>query len=265
MKNINTSNKRYVFIGGKQIGVDCLMQLLDKKTIPELVIVNMDDDGKKDNWHASLLKLAVFEGLNVIHSKKVSDTEVIGKIREINPEIIFCIGGTQIIPDSILKIPRLGCLNIHPAFLPKYRGRYSTAHAIFNGEKYTGVTIHWMDKGIDTGPIIIQEKIEIEDIDTAKSLYDKFTLTGGLLFGKFLDMWLNDKEIVSYKQNENEATYYSKQLPGGGEIDWSWNGEKIKRFIRSMTFEPFPPPQFKIGKKKMVIVDEKCIKKTNDD
>jgi methionyl-tRNA formyltransferase len=189
--------------------------------------------------------------------KKLSDPELIEAFKIIQPEIVFCIGGVRLIPQEILKIPRLGCLNIHPALLPKYRGRYSTVHAIFNGESHTGVTLHWMDKGIDSGPIILQESIVIEHNDTAKSLWEKFTVEGEKLFVEFLDLWSTGNSIPSKAQDEEFATYYQKALPNNGEIDWAWSGEKIRNFIRAMTFEPFPPARLKIGTKNMVVVDEK--------
>lgn len=245
-----------VFIGGKQIGANCLRQLLKKKITPKLVIANLDDKGK-DTWHESLVRVAEEQNLPVIKNKKLNDAEPAKKIKEAIPEIIFCIGSTQLVPKEILLIPKLGCLNIHPALLPKYRGRYSTAHAIFNGEEHTGVTVHWMDKSIDSGPIIMQEQIKISEDDTAKTLYDKFTLVGEKLFVKFLEMMSSGKEIKTVPQDESQATYYPKELPNKGEINWDWDGKKIRNFIRAMTFEPFPPASFMIGKKKMVIIDEK--------
>ena len=252
-------NKNCVFIGGKQIGVNCLKQLLKREIAPRLVIGNVDDNGE-DTWHESLVRVAGENSLDTVKNRKVKEPEVIRKIKEINPEIIFCIGGTQLIPTEVLAIPRLGCLNIHPALLPKYRGRYSTVHAIFNGEKYTGVTAHWMDEGIDSGPIIMQEKIKIEEEGTAKTLYDKFTSVGEKLFVEIIEKWINEEEITSTPQNENESTFYKKELPNNGEINWEWDGKKIRNFIRAMTFEPFPPASFKIGSKEMVIVDKKYFK-----
>jgi UDP-4-amino-4-deoxy-L-arabinose formyltransferase/UDP-glucuronic acid dehydrogenase (UDP-4-keto-hexauronic acid decarboxylating) len=261
MKNKNIEyNKRCVFIGGKQIGVDCLKQLLAKGVTPQLVIANMDDDGNT-LWHESLVKAASQYKLPLIKKLRVSNPHVINEIKKINPEIIFCIGGTQIIPEEVLNIPTLGCLNIHPALLPKYRGRYSTVHAIFNGEKKTGVTAHWMDTGIDSGPIIKQKKITITNSDTARTLYDKFTTVGGELFKEVIDQWLLGKKIHSKPQDERKATYYPKGLPNNGEINWNWNGKKIYNFIKAMTFEPFSPASFTIGDKNMVIVDEKYVKK----
>lgn len=254
------NDKICVFIGGKQIGVNCLRVLIKEGVIPKLVIGNVDDKGR-DSWHQSLVKVAKALGLNVIVGKRVKDLEVIEKIKAVNPEVIFCIGGTQLIPKEVLNIPKYSCLNIHPALLPKYRGRYSTAWAIFNGEEYSGVTAHFMDEGIDAGPIIFQKKIKIKDYDTAKSLYDRvLTKTGEKLFIKFVKLWLSGSKITSRPQDEKLASYYPKGLPNNGEIDWSWEGPKILRFIKAMTFEPFPPVEFKIGNKKMVIVDKKYFK-----
>lgn len=254
------SNTTCVFIGGKQIGVECLRKLLARNITPKLVIANPDDTGR-DSWHESLLKVAREAGLSVIAGKKVRDPELIKKLKKVKPEIIFCIGGMQIIPKEVLSIPRLGCLNIHPALLPKYRGRFSTAHALFNGEPYTGATLHFMDEGIDSGPIILQKKVWIDKEDTARTLYDKvLTGAGGELFTEFLNLWLGGKKIPARPQSEKEATYYPKGLPNNGEIDWNWDGAKIERFIRAMTFPPFPPATFSIGKKKMVIADEQRFK-----
>lgn len=252
-------NKNFIFIGGKQIGVNCLRKLLEFKIRPSLVIGNIDDLGK-DSWHQSLVKFALENNLSTIKKRKVREPFVIKRIKEINPDIIFCIGGTQMIPSEVLKIPRLGCLNIHPALLPKYRGRFSTVHALFNNEKYTGVSAHWMDEGIDSGPIIFQEKFKIEKEDTAKSLYDKFTKVGTNIFVKFVTYWMKGKKISSKQQNKKEATYFPPGLPNNGEIDWTWDGQRILRFIKAMTFEPFPPVTFKIGDKEMVIADKKYFK-----
>jgi len=239
------------------LGVNCLKQLLENNIQPQLVIGNPDDLGEDSIFHDSLLKFASDEKLEIIRGKKLSDPYIIASFKKIQPEIIFCIGGTRLLPKEILETPKLGCINIHPALLPKYRGRYSTAHAIFNGETKTGATLHWMDEGVDSGPIISQVSITIEQSDTAKTLWGKFTVEGEKLFGSFLELWLSGNSIPSKSQDESLATYYPKALPNDGIIDWSWPGVKIRNFIRAMTFEPFPPAQLKIGNKTMVIVDEK--------
>ena len=251
MKSINS-----IFIGGKQIGVDCLRELVRAGMRPSLIIANSDDTGA-DTWHESLVRVAAEMKIPHTVGKKVKDPEVIKHIASIKPDIIFCIGGTELIPQTVLSVPTVGTINIHPALLPKYRGRFSIPHAIFNGEKEVGVTLHFMDEGMDTGPIILQKTFPLSDDDTAKIAYDNFTKVGTEAFIEFLDMLKKDSPIRSRSQDESHATNYPKGLPAGGEIDWSWDGGTIKRFIRAMTFEPFPPPSFKLGKKTMVIVDEK--------
>ncbi|MFH1202698.1 MAG: formyltransferase family protein [Candidatus Omnitrophota bacterium] len=250
-------NKKCVFIGGKPIGNICLLELLKRNIAPTFVIPNLDDKGRYLVWHESLAKISRQNSLKVLSPNKLNDQKIIKKIKEAHPDIIFCIGSTRIIPPEIIKIPKLGCLNIHPGPLPKYRGRYSTAYSIFNGETYTGVTLHWIEKGIDSGPIIMQRTIRISSEDTARCLYEKFTAEGHKLFVKFLKIWLSGKKIVSIPQDDHLATYNPMVLPARGEINWSWNGKKIRDFIRAMTFEPFPPASFTLGEKRMVIVDEK--------
>jgi len=253
------NTKKVVFIGGKQIGVNCLRVILNNGIRPDLLIPNMDDESVSESWHESINFVAKEAGLN-IYKNKLKDSETVTMIRNIRPEIIFCIGSNQIVPEEIINIPKEGVINIHPALLPKYRGRFSTAHVLFNGEKKTGVTLHYIDKGMDTGPILFQKEYQISDTDTAKDVYDNFTKVGTNLFVKFVNKWVKGDKLLSYKQNEKEASV-CKGLPNDGKIDWKWSGEQINRFIRSMTFEPFPPTSFKIGDKNMVIVEEKYFNK----
>lgn len=254
------ANKKCVFMGGKQIGVDCLNILLEKGIRPDVVIPNSDDESPKETWHDSLAKTAEAAGLEVMRGKNLREPEVLAKVKEINPDMIFCIGGVHIVPKEILAIPKSGTINIHPALLPKFRGRYSTVHALFENEKETGATLQFMEDTMDTGPIVSQKAFPITDFDTARTVYDKFTVAGGELFRNFVDLWKADRKIDSYRQDESKATTYPKGLPNDGKIDWSWDGKTIERFIRAMTFEPFPPADFKVGDKEMVIIDKKYFK-----
>ena len=245
-----------VFMGGKQIGANALRILIEAGLRPEFVVANLDDTGV-DTWHESLVRVAHEAGVEVITGEKVRDTNVVRRITEASPDLIFCIGGTQIIPKEVLAIPPQGTLNIHPALLPKYRGRFSTVHALFNDEKETGATLHFMDENLDSGPIIAQKRFPITPVDTGKTVYDKFTDAGTVLFRELIDRIKRGEEIVGTPQNEDDATYYPKGLPGDGKIDWNWDGKTIERFIRAMTFEPFPPADCMVGDKHMLIIDEK--------
>jgi len=250
--------KSCVFIGGKQFGVDCLRILLASDKKPKLVVPNPDDGGV-DTWHESLAKASRENGLSTAKETNLNSESLIERISKIKPDIIFCIGGTQILPKKLLHIPPKGCVNIHPALLPKYRGRYSIPHAIFNGDKQIGATVHFMDEGMDKGPIIAQKKITLSQDDTAKTAYEKFTSVASKMFSELVDDWVKGKTISATPQDESEATYYPLGLPNAGVLDWSWDGERVRNFIRAMTFEPFPPACFYLGQKRMVIVDDSYV------
>ena len=205
------------------------------------------------------MKLAKKNKIKVLTLKQLSKKILRNKL--LNIDIIFCIGSTQILPRQIIDLPKLGTLNFHPSLLPKYRGRYSTVHAIFNGDKITGVTAHFLGKEIDTGKIIKKKIIKIRPHYTAKDLYNEFSKEGTKLFLKIFNKVVNRKKIKSYKMNKLKLKYKKKSLPNNGKINWSWNGKKIFNFIKSMTFEPFEPPSFYIGKNKYLIISEKKIKK----
>ena len=248
-----------IFIGGKSIGYQALSILIRKKNKPNYFVGNLDDSGKDNIWHKSSLKLAKKNKIKIVNLKYLNKEIEKKKLKGV--DIVFCIGSTQIISNKIINLPRLGCLNFHPSLLPKYRGRYSTVHSIFSGDTVTGVTAHWIGKKIDAGNIISKKKIKIKPHYTARDLYIEFTKKSIKLFLEILKKIESGMKIGSYKIANSKLKYYKKALPNNGEINWNWKGKKIFNFIRSMIFEPFPPPYFYIGKKKYVIISHKKIKK----
>ena len=155
MKKLN-----YIFIGGKQLGYNCLNFLLKKKNKPIFLVPNLDDNGKDNIFNKSIKKLAKKKKIRVMNLNNLS--RILDK-KKIIIDVIFCLGSSQIIPKKILKKSTLGALNIHPSLLPEYRGRYSIPHAIFAGEKYSGISSHWIGQKIDTGRVISQVKIKIKN------------------------------------------------------------------------------------------------------
>jgi len=128
------------------------------------------------------------------------------EIKKYNPDLIVTCAYGQIVPKEVLDIPKLGCINVHASILPKYRGGAPIHYAIINGEEETGITIMYMDIGMDTGDIIEIEKIKIEDNDTVETMHDKLSILGANLLEKVLP------EIITrtnnrIKQNDEEATY----------------------------------------------------------
>ena len=245
-----------ILYAGKKFG-NLVLKKMIKSNPPEYLIPNLDDVGKDDKLHESTIKIAKKAKIKILNNEKLKNLNLT-KNKLI--DYIICAGSTVIIPKDILKSCKHGAINFHPSLLPKYRGRYSTVHAIFNDERYTGVTCHWIDSGIDKGNIISQKKFKIKTHHTARDVYENFTHEAFKLFKIVYSKILNQKKIKS-KRVKAKTKYRKKHLPNQGQINWNWNGKKILNFIRSMTYEPFEPPSFNLGKKKYFIVDQKLIKK----
>lgn len=246
---------KVVFFGGRPLGALCLEELIKRKIDIELVVPNYDEF-ENGLWYRSTARIAKDSGLRVYKIKNICNDEGIKLIAKINPDIIFSIFFLQILKKPILDIPKIGCINIHFAPLPKYRGFYPQMRAIINNETIHGVTMHFMDEGIDSGDIIIQKTVPILNTDTGKDLYYRCVDVGFEIFKEGLEYILSNN-IPRKPQNHNEATYYKKEIPNNREIDWSWDKRRIYNFIRALSFEPFPPPFFYLGNKKFIIIQEK--------
>lgn len=154
-----------------------------------------------------------------------------------NLDLIVVTAYAKIIPESMLNLPKYGCINVHGSLLPKYRGASCVQTAILNGDKETGVTIMKMDKGLDTGPIIYQEAIGIGPKDTAGSLYYKLSDLGGKILPGAVKKYING-ELAAVPQDDAKANYVGMLKKEDGKIDWSKNAEFNERFIRAM--QPWP-------------------------
>ncbi len=153
------------------------------------------------------------------------------------PDIIASIYYRYLIPENLIELVKNRIFNLHPSLLPRYKGCSSLTWAMINGEKYVGYTYHYLTSNIDSGNIILQKTVEIEDWDTQITLYHR------LMF-KAADDFLEalDKVQIGYngvEQNGNE-TYFNRGCPFEGRIDKSWDDSKIERFIRAMNYPPLP-------------------------
>ena len=155
---------KVVIFGCQQIAVDFISFLKNNNvSIPLIITYELPLD--KTYGYESVIEKFSNGETEVLNPKSVN-INIINKVKSINPDIIFSIYYRKILPKSLLKIPRLGCINIHPSLLPKYRGPIPTAWAIENGESEFGITIHYMDEGIDTGDILVQKEYQILENET---------------------------------------------------------------------------------------------------
>lgn len=158
------------------------------------------------------------------------------------PDIIISIYYRHIIPDEIIRIVNGKIMNLHPSVLPKYRGCSSVTWALINGETEYGFTYHYIDNGIDTGNIILQHKLPIEQWDTQYSLYNKVMFKSMEYFNQAFELLVNGYEGL---KQSGAPSYFKRGCPFEGKIDDSWEYDKIERFIRAMYFPPYKGAEYK--------------------
>ena len=150
---------------------------------------------------------------------------------------------------------QLGIINIHYAPLPRYGGYWPEMWAIWNCETKFAVTMHYVEKGLDTGPIIDQKWFDIDPLESRHSLYQKSTRFCQQMLLENLDRILLGK-VECTSQVESERSYFSKSLPNDGYLDLSWDAETQNRFLRAISFPGFPGPKIKIGSQTLTILCE---------
>jgi len=168
------------------------------------------------------------------------------------PDFFLVVAYGKIIPEDIINMPKLGSINIHYSLLPKYRGASPVESAILNGETETGITIQKMEYRLDTGPIIIQEKVEINPEEKAGDLRKRLIKIGGELLVKILPDFVDGKVKLT-PQNENEATYCKKIKKEDGEIDL--NADPIKNYNKFRAYATWPRTFFFKDGKRIIITD----------
>jgi methionyl-tRNA formyltransferase len=180
---------------------------------------------------------AIQRGLTVTQPENIKNPDVVSFLNECYPDAIVVIAYGQILPPDILKIPPLGCINVHASLLPKYRGAAPIQWALINGEQETGVTTMLMDEGMDTGDILLQERIPIQNNDNTDSLYDKLSKSGAKLLVDTLE-GLKKNKIQPRPQDNALATYSPMLKKEDGLINWSLKANDIWNMIRGMN--PWP-------------------------
>jgi methionyl-tRNA formyltransferase len=162
--------------------------------------------------------------------------KVIETVSDFGPDYIISAYGLRIMPEHLLDLARIVALNMHPSYLPDYKGRWIASWAIINGETDHGITIHIMDKGIDTGPILLQQKLPVSIDDTAHSLYNK------LMYGfiNVFDDFFRDltSGMIRSRVMPQGGRYFTKNVPFQGRIDPGWSIDTVERFIRAMFYPP---------------------------
>ncbi len=182
-------------------------------------------------------KWAVDRDIDVYQPQNINVPESVELLSSLKPDLIITAAFGQIVSKSILNIPPLGCINVHASILPKYRGASPIQQAIIDGEDETGITIMYMDEGMDTGDIILQRYTSIDPEENAESLHDRLAVLGGKAIAEALELF-EEGRPEGIPQDNDMATYCSKIDKSWGEIDWNKTKLELKNFVRGLT--PWP-------------------------
>ena len=214
------------------------LKALKKHNFDILCVFTYKDDKNENIWFESVENWCIENNINYYTPNNVNSQRWIEMIESLRPDIIFSFYYRNLICRDILKIPRYGAINLHGSLLPKYRGRAPVNWVILNGEKYTGVTLHYMVEKADAGDIIAQKSIKIDFYDTAKTLFDKLQKKAVALLDETLP-FVKQNKVKPIKQNEDEATYFGRRTKKDGLIDFNQSAMEIYNLIRAVT-RPYP-------------------------
>ncbi len=224
---------RIVFMGTPDFAVPCLRVLLAQKHDIAAVVTQPDRAKGRGNKLAPppVKMLAEEAGIPVYQPEKIKTREFTEILRGLKPDVMIVVAFGQILSQEILAIPPLGCINVHASLLPKYRGAAPINWCIINGEAVTGVTTMYMDKGLDTGDMIIKNETAIGENETAGELHDRLMELGASVLSETMVI-LTEGKVPRIPQDDAEATYAPIMTKALGRIDWSKDAEEIRNLIR---------------------------------
>ncbi len=171
-------------------------------------------------------------------------------IERLKTDLILSINYLFLIPERLIKKPRLYAINFHGSLLPKYRGRTPHVWAIINGESQTGISAHIMEESVDSGDLILQHHIPIEPEDTGHHILEKFKQQYPLMLDEILAR-IQDNRLSLQAQDDDQATYFGKRTPEDGAIDWHWQANRIINWVRAQA-PPYPGAFNYAGRTKLI-------------
>lgn len=226
-------------MGTPDFSVPTLQSLIDSKHQVIAVVTQPDKPKGRGNEMSfpPVKEKALQYEIPIFQPVKVREEPFINTLKELNPDAIVVIAFGQIIPKSILDLPKYGCINIHASLLPKLRGAAPIQWAIINGEEETGITTMFMAEGLDTGDMLLKTVVPIEKEETGGSLHDKLSVIGGDLILETLEQ-LENGTAIRIKQDDKLSNYVGTLNKSLGNIDFSKPAKEIERLIRGLN--PWP-------------------------
>lgn len=241
-----------IFMGTPDFAVPSLMELINSKNKISAVFTQPD---KKRGRGQQLLpsaikKVATENSIPVYQPLSLKEDEIIDTIKNINPDIIIVVAYGKILPEAILNIPKYGCVNVHASLLPKYRGAGPIQWSILKGETETGVTTMYMGAGIDTGDILLVDKTDIGENETASELHDRLSIMGAKLLTKTINR-LEIGDLKGTPQDSQKSTYAPMLTKEMSKIDFTKPAIEVHNLICGLS--EWPCAKVMYGKKHLKI------------
>ncbi len=228
---------KIIFFGGGKFAVPALLALQENFEVV-LVVTNPEKPvGRQKIVFPSAVEEKARELKLPVRIVEKFDDPTIKEIQNQDADIFVVVDYGKIIPDAVIKIPKLGTINVHPSALPKYRGASPLQSAILAGEKETAITVMLIDDEMDHGPILTQKTVKIEPDDTYGSLYGRLSLEYPELLVKTMRQYVSG-EIKPQEQNHSQATFTKLLKRSDGKIDWNKSADQILNMIRA--YDPWP-------------------------
>ena len=227
-----------IFMGTPEFAIPSL-KVVSQNTDLKLIFTKEDKRNARGNKiiYSPVKQFGLDNDIEVIQPKRMKDEEVIDKIKEVNPDLIVVVAYGKILPKEIIDIPKYGIINVHSSLLPKYRGASPIHSAILNGDKESGVSIMYIEEGLDSGDVILKETCEITEDDTLGTLHDRLKELGAIGLEKALKL-IEVGEVKAEKQDDSKATFVKPITKEQAKIDWNNTKEVIFNQIRGLN--PFP-------------------------
>lgn len=218
-----------------------------------LLVVTQPDKAKgrgKKMVFTPVKEKALEYNLPVSQPERVRDEVFMDELERLKPDVIVVAAFGQILPERILNIPRYGCINVHASLLPAYRGAAPIQWAVIDGLEETGITIMYMEKGLDTGDIICQRRVKLSPDETGGSLFDRLALEGADLLVETLEQ-LENGTAVRRKQDDSKSSYAKMLSKDMGRLDFTQDAVILERLIRGLN--PWPSAYTRVNGKTLKI------------
>jgi len=240
---------KIIFIGTSIFGIPILKKLISLNENVIAIVTQPDRPrgrGKKIK-PSPIKEIALEYGLRIIQPENINDNQTIAQFKELKPDLIVLVAYGQILSAEVLGIPRIGCLNIHPSLLPKYKGPAPIQWTLIKGEEETGITFLFMNEKVDAGDIILQKRIKINPEENFKQLSKRLAIKSANMMEKILDK-LKKGNYRKISQPDKKLFYARKLDKKDCRIDWNQKGSDIFNLIRGVTDIPGAYTEYK-GKK----------------